>query len=641
MRNIIIGTAGHVDHGKTLLIKALTGVDTDRLQEEKKRGITIDLGFAQLELPDGSRAGIVDVPGHERFVKNMLAGAGGIGLALLVIAADDGVMPQTREHLAILSMLGIREGLIVLTKADLVEPEWAEAVIDDIREEVRGSFLESAQVAVVSAYTGDGIEALRQLLFERIGNAAGSNEARSFRVPIDRVFSVDGFGTVVTGTLIEGTLSAGDEVEVYPARLQSRIRSLQVHGRSVETAFAGQRVAVNLSGIRRDQLKRGDIVALPASMQCTRFIDVKLTNLPKSRRTLKNGSRLHFYHGAREGLCKLVLLGADALEPGQEAYAQLRFTEDFAVKKSDRFIVRFYSPIETVGGGVVLDANPRKHRRSDASVRQALAVREKGSESDTLLQAISDGSPAFTPEKEIQRQLSMEAGAFRDTLDALIAAGSAIRLSQRVVISAEYKQTLGLMLQKILRDYHAANPLQAGIRRDELRGRLLPGREISLADRALALYEQDGLIRTVGRKIALQAFQIQYTEAEQKVSREITALFRGEPYAPPSPDELLARYPREKALARRVFDALVDEGALMMVSPQVAFLTESVDAAWDELAKTAAQNGQITLAEFRDIIGTSRKFALPLLEYFDRQGRTRLLGDARVLVAGKGPKGQP
>lgn len=632
MKNTIIGTAGHVDHGKTLLIKALTGMDTDRLKEEKKRGITIDLGFAWLTMPDGERVGIVDVPGHERFVKNMLSGAGGINLALLVVAADDGVMPQTREHLDILSLLDIQQGIVVITKADLVEEEWIDIVKEDIAKAVKDTFLRDAPMVAVSSYTGQGIDALRALIFEKAQAAANHNLSRPFRVPVDRVFSVEGFGTVITGTLIEGSLSEGDEVEIYPSGLRSSIRNLQVHSQDVETAWAGQRVAVNLAGIKRDEVSRGDTIAAPRSMRNTRMLDVKIRALSEGKRTLKNGSRLHFYHGAREELCKLSLLGCDALSPGQEAYAQLRFTEEVAAKKGDRFIVRFYSPIETVGGGIVLDPSPQKHRRGDEQVRQALRVRETGSASENLLQAILDASPRFTQLAEVQKLLAMDSETFRQQLESLLAEGSVIRLSAKTAIAADFKDTLGRRLCKILRDYHAANPLQAGMRRDELRGRLMPGRELSLADKMLSLYEQEGLIVASGPKIALSDFRIEYSESEKKLRDEIGAQMLASEFTPPSPEELFAQRPKEKAAAKRVFDALLDTGVLTMVAPQMVFRAETVEKARAMVEAFAREHGQITLAQFRDMIGASRKYALALLEYFDRQGITRMENDARVLV---------
>ncbi len=632
MKNTIIGTAGHVDHGKTLLIKALTGMDTDRLKEEKKRGITIDLGFAWLDMPDGERVGIVDVPGHERFVKNMLSGAGGINLALLVVAADDGVMPQTREHLDILSLLDIQDGIIVITKADLVEEDWIEIVKEDIAKAVQDTFLRRAPMIAVSSYTGQGIESLRAMIFEKVQAAANHNLSQPFRVPVDRVFSVEGFGTVITGTLIEGSLSEGDEVEIYPSGLRRNIRNLQVHSRDVETAWAGQRVAVNLSGTKRDEVARGDTLAVPGSMRNTLMLDVKIRALSDCRRTLRNGSRMHFYHGAREELCKLVLLGMDALEPGEETYAQLRFTEEIAVKKGDRFILRFYSPIETVGGGIVLDASPKKHRRNDERVREALSVREFGSASENLLQAILDASPKFTQLAEVQKFLAMDGETFRDQLEALIADGSVIRLSAKTAIASDFKETMGRRLSKILRDYHAANPLQAGMRRDELRGRLMPGREISLADKMLALYEQDGLITASGLKIALKGFTIRYSESDRRLLNAMEAQFAAAEFTPPSPEELIAMFPKEKAAAKRVLDAMLDTGALTMVAPQMVFRCDTVDRAWRMVETFARENGQITLAQFRDMIGASRKYALPLLEHFDRLGWTRMDGDARVLA---------
>lgn len=629
-KNIIIGTAGHVDHGKTQLVKALTGIDTDRLQEEKKRGITIDLGFAYLDLPSGEKAGIVDVPGHERFIKNMLAGAGGIDLALLVVAADDGVMPQTREHLGILSLLGIQNGAIVITKADLADEEWIELVAEDIKKLAEGTFLQNAPVAVVSAHTGQGIDALRQLIFELIRQPE-NNTTRPFRLPVDRVFTVEGFGTVVTGTLIEGAMNEGDTVQLYPSGLASRVRNLQVHGSTVQTAWAGQRVAVNLAGLKKDEVARGDILAPPDSMQNTRMVDVKLTVLKDSARVLKNGSRLHFYHGSGEALCKLVLLGQNTLAAGSQGYAQLRFTQEIAAKKDDRFVLRFYSPLETVGGGVVLDANPQKHRRSDKRVLEALKVREAGSVADTLLQAIADGSPRFLTLPEVQKQLGLDDATFKAELEALIEQGSVIRLSTRTAIAADYRDTLGRQLQKLLRDYHTANPLQAGMRRDELRGKLLPGRENALADKVLALYEAQGLTVANGQKVALAGFEIQFSPVDKALYDQMAQLFLDAAFAPPTVEEAYA-LAKDKAAAKRVFDALVDGGVVVMAAQQMPFHARVVADAWQKLVDFVAQKGEITLAEFRDLTGTSRKYALPLLEHFDAKGQTKKVGDARVLV---------
>ena len=354
MKHVVIGTAGHVDHGKTALVRALTGVDTDRLAEEKRRGLTIELGFARLDFPDGSCAGVVDVPGHEKFIKTMLAGAGGIDLAMLVVAADEGFMPQTVEHLNILSLLGVRRGVVVLTKCDLADADWLAMARADLAARVKGTFLENAPVVETSAATGQGIEDLRETLHALVRQTREKSARVPFRLPIDRVFSVDGFGTVVTGTLIEGALHVGGEAELLPSGTRSRVRNLQVHGENTAIAVAGQRVAVNLAGIKKTDVIRGDTLAEPDSVRVSRLLDVRLSCLRDSERTVENGSRVHFCHGTAARLAKVVLLDRDALAPGESAYAQLRFTEDVAAKCGARFVIRFYSPLETIGGGIIL-----------------------------------------------------------------------------------------------------------------------------------------------------------------------------------------------------------------------------------------------------------------------------------------------
>ena len=385
MKHVIIGTAGHVDHGKTALIKALTGIETDRLQEEKKRGITIELGFAHLDWADGTQAGIVDVPGHEKFIKNMLAGAGGIDLAMLVVAADDGFMPQTVEHLDILTLLGVKDGIVVITKADTVDPEWLEMMQEEIHQRVEGSFLEGKPIMAVSAFTGQGIPELKEALHGLVHNASEKSMRVPFRLPVDRVFSVDGFGTVVTGTLIEGSMHEGDAAELVPSGAQTRIRNLQVHGKDVETAYAGQRVAVNLAGLKKTDIQRGDCVAKPDSVRTSRMLDVRLQNLRSSRRVIQNDTQVHLYHGASVLLAKVVLLGQDELRPGESCYAQLRLSESIATKKGDRFVIRFFSPLETIGGGVILDDQPRRHKRSDPNIQRILQLKESGSREDVAV----------------------------------------------------------------------------------------------------------------------------------------------------------------------------------------------------------------------------------------------------------------
>lgn len=629
MKNAIIGTAGHVDHGKTLLIKALTGIDTDRLKEEKKRGITIELGFAHITLPNGEIAGIIDVPGHEKFIKNMLAGAGGIDLALLVVAADEGFMPQTREHLEILSLLDIRQGIIVLTKKDLVDQDWLDYVSEEIRSEVAGSFLENAPILPVSSYTGEGIEALKSTIAERLQSVEPKNTQKPFRLPADRVFTMEGFGTVVTGTLIEGTLKEGDKVMLYPSGEAGRVRNLQVHGQSVEQAFAGQRTAVNIAGLKKNEVVRGDVLAQPDSMTPTLMMDVMLSILPNCARQITNGQRLHFYHGARDVLCKLVLLGNDELEAGKSGYAQLRFAEPVAAKQGDHFVVRFYSPLETVGGGVILDPNPVKHKRSDASVTRMLAIKESGSSADKLSQAILEASPRFEPLETVARRFAPGGEPIDEDLASLISDGSVVMLTEKIALHNEYLQTLQQSLTRMLSAHHKANPLQAGMRREEVRAKLVPNKDSALCDRVFELFEQRGLIRTDGLRIALKEFEVIYTPAQRKLADAILAIYRDGGFAPPSPDEIVQQFTKERDF-KQVSEALLADGHIISAAPQVAFSYENYLKALDLLRAAFTKTPQITLADFRDILDTSRKYAVALLEYFDRQGFTRKVGDARM-----------
>ena len=436
MKHVIIGTAGHVDHGKTMLIKALTGIDTDRLIEEKKRGITIELGFAHIEFDDHTQAGIIDVPGHEKFIKNMLAGAGGIDLAMLVVAADEGFMPQTVEHLDILTLLGIRDGVVVITKTDMVDEEWVEIVREDIAAHVKGTFLEGKPVLPVSAYTGQGIPELKKELQQRVSRVAVRNEQIPFRLPVDRVFSKDGFGTVVTGTMIEGNLSVGDPVELMPSGQRAKVRTLQVHNHSVEQAYAGQRVAVNLAGLRRDAVVRGDTLCKPDTLRLSRMLDVRLTDLKDSHRIIENGSPVHFYHGAAAHIAKVVLLEQDTLEPGQSGFAQLRFTEPVAVKRGDRFVIRFYSPMETIGGGVILDDCPPRHKRHQPEVIRALTIREGGSAGAQLQQLVEEYGYALPTAQTLAQRQSMPEEEMVRALEDLVNSGDLLEILPRRYLAA-------------------------------------------------------------------------------------------------------------------------------------------------------------------------------------------------------------
>ena len=637
MNHVIVGTAGHVDHGKTMLIKALSGIDTDRLKEEKKRGITIELGFAHLDLPDGQTVGIVDVPGHEKFVKNMLAGAGGIDIALLIVAADEGFMPQTREHLGILSLLDIPQGIIVITKKDLVDDEWLEMLIEDTKEEVKGTFLADAPILCVSAQTGEGIEDLRREIARQAALAPPKNLKIPFRLPIDRVFSIDGFGTVVTGTLTQGQMEEGADVMIYPEGRVTKIRNLQVHSHTVQQAYAGQRVAVNLANIKKSELSRGDTLAKPNSMDVTHMIDVRLEVLADSARSIENHSRLHFYHGARDILCKVVLLDRETLEPGQSCYAQLRFTDPVAVKRKDRFVVRFYSPIETIGGGVILEGNPRRHKRFDPAVLQELSIKESGSVTDKLLQALVDHAAAPVPVSALEKQLELSEEEEASTaLLQLVEQGQAAYVTDQVVLAQKTLDELASVLEQALEKYHRENPLQAGMKVEQTRPLLLKGKDPALCDAILGRLAEDGRIQLAAGRVAKPGFAVVFSPKHQRIRERLLTLYREGKFAPPQLDELYqSEFAKDAAAAKQVVEALVSSGELVLVSAQIAFLGEYYAQALSMLQDFVQEHGSISLAQFRDLLGTSRKYALSLLEYWDRQKVTKKQGEDRVLAEQK------
>jgi len=626
MKNIIIGTAGHVDHGKTALIKALTGIETDRIKEEKKRGITIELGFAYLDLPDGEKAGIIDVPGHEKFVKNMLAGAGGIDLALLVVAADEGFMPQTREHLGILSLLNISEGIIVITKKDMVDEDWLEIVCDEVRQEVQGTFLENAQIIPVSSYTGEGIEQLRQAIFTMIDQKTQiKNLDVPFRIPVDRIFSVEGFGTVITGTLIEGTMKVGDPVTVYPSRIESRIRNLQVHSQDVQEAYAGQRVAVNLAGLKKTDLNKGDVIAVPDSMHTTMMIDIHLTVLKDCDREIRNATRLHLYHGARDILCKIVLLDRDSVGAGESCYAQLRLEEEIAVKTGDRFVLRFYSPVETIGGGVILDSNPFKHKRNDAAVLESLKLKEGGSDREKISAALRDYSARFETLDFLQIQTGIPKEQFEQQINKLIKDKVAFRVSDNVVIHTDYLNRLKDSAVKLLESYHKENPLREGMKKDEFRNKLIKYEDISVVDKITDSLVNRKVLKYVNNCVALADFEVQQDNNQQEIEN---AFLQGG-FSPESPDQIAARFPKVKNF-KQVLESLVNTGKLVRVEEKILLHADYYNKALTLAKEHVDQNGQITLAEMRDLMGASRKFAVAVLEYWDKRGITKKVGDART-----------
>ena len=635
MKHVIIGTAGHVDHGKTLLVKALTGIDTDRLVEEKKRGITIELGFAHLDFDNGPQAGIVDVPGHEKFIKNMLAGAGGIDLAMLVVAADEGFMPQTVEHLGILSLLGIQDGLVVITKCDMADPEWVEMVKEDVRTHVEGTFLEGKPVFTVSAYTGQGIPELRQALKELVQKAAEKNMRTPFRLPIDRVFSVDGFGTVVTGTLIEGSVSNGDMAEILPGGVQARVRNLQVHDRDVETAYAGQRVAINLAGVKKADLGRGDVIARPGSVRTSLMLDARLQNLKNSQRTILSGSQVHLYHGSAVRLCKVVLLDRDALQPGESCYAQLRLTEEIAAKRGDRFVIRFYSPLETIGGGVVLDDLPRRHKRGDQAVLEALAIRESGSGDDQLVQLVAEHGHSLPTLEKLAAPQNLDREELGRSLEELTSAGKVLQPLPGRYLAASVFDAIWDSCRGLLEQYHRQNPLHAGMKVAELRQKLLKNTDQAVADAILAALAREGKIKAVADRYALADFAVHLTKRQSAIREKLLQTYRKAGLEVPGLDEVIASFPpAEQGDCRQVVESLVSGGGLVMLTPQLCLHSQVYAQVCDKTRDFMAEHQELTLAEFRDLLGTSRKYALAVLEYYDKNKILKKDGDVRRLGTG-------
>ena len=631
MKNIIIGTAGHVDHGKTALIKALTGIETDRIKEEKKRGITIELGFAYLDLPDGEKAGIIDVPGHEKFVKNMLAGAGGIDLALLVVAADEGFMPQTREHLGILSLLDIPEGIIVITKKDIVDEDWLEMMKEDIRAQVAGTFLENAPMIAVSSYTGEGIEELRQKIFALIDqNTQLKNLQKPWRIPADRVFSIEGFGTVITGTLIEGTVKVGDPVTVYPSGISTKVRNLQVHSKDVDTAYAGQRVAMNLAGLKKSDLAKGDVAAQPGSMINTMMVDVRMSILKDCERQILNNTRLHLYHGARDILCKLVLLDRDAAQAGDVCYAQLRLEEEVALKTGDHFVLRFYSPLETIGGGVVLDSNPFKHKRNDPVVLEDLKVKDTGSEKERIAVALREYSSKFESLDVLQVQTNIDREVFDKQIEKLLKDKTAYRISDSIVIHSDYITTLKESATRMLEAYHKETPLREGMKKEEFRGKLVRCDDIAIVDKLIDSLVNRKVLKIVNGCVALADFEVQANDNQQELMGKIEAVLKNAGIAVPSVAEVQQMFPKEKNF-KQVLEALINTGRLVRVEDKICLHWDVYADCYEKSRQYIQEHGQMTLAEFRDMMGTSRKYAMAILEYWDRRGITKKVGDARVL----------
>ncbi|NPV42876.1 MAG: selenocysteine-specific translation elongation factor [Firmicutes bacterium] len=630
MKHIIIGTAGHIDHGKTALIKSLTQIETDRLKEEKERGISIDLGFAYFDLPSGRRAGIIDVPGHERFIKNMLAGVSGIDLVLLVVAADEGMMPQTFEHLNILSFLNIKKGVIVVTKKDLVDDDWLQLVTQDIHEEVKGTFLEGSPVIPVSSKTGEGLQELVEVIDAMTEAIEPKDVSLPFRMPIDRVFTISGFGTIVTGTLISGRIRVNDEGEVMPQGYISRVRSLQVHGTDVNEALAGQRVAINLVGIKIDEIHRGDVFAQKGLLRNTEFLDCSLTLLKGITKPLKNLERVRLHIGAKEVICRCVLLDKKELNPGEKAFVQFRLEEPVAALPGDRYVLRTYSPLTTIGGGEVLKVSTKREKAFNKKIINELLLREKGTSEELLSYIIMEKSPDFPVEGELFNLYGRR--DFKATLERLIINCIVIkaRINQKdVFLHKDFLNRVENKIIEILREFHKKFPLKRGISKEELREKLkLPSQGFQLL---LDKYEKKGTIKSKEGIIALKDFQVSYSPEQEKLKVYIEDLYLKGGFTPPGIEELFNSINSSKEEIASIYNSMIEMGLLIKVREDIVFHSEYYSKAKELLLKYLKEKGKINLGEFRDLLKTTRKFALPLLEHFDDIRLTRRVDDERVL----------
>lgn len=635
MKNIIVGTAGHVDHGKTCLIKALTGMETDRLKEEKKRGITIENGFADMIYGDYNIS-IIDVPGHERFVKNMLAGIGGIDMVLLVVGLDEGVMPQTVEHFQILKMLDIRKGIIVFTKRDMVEDEeWIELVKEDAKGLVEGTFMEDAPTIEVSAFEGTGIEELKQLIVDNIDDSILKSDAKElFRLPVDRVFTIDGFGTVITGTLMEGTIRQGDELMVYPEGKVSKVRNVQVHNESVEAAFAGQRTALNLANLKKEDLERGSVLAAKDSLEPTMMVDVRLELFDDIDRNVLNNSRVHFFCGSSQALGKVVLLDRDEAEAGDTCYAQLRLEEAVAIKKDDRFIIRFYSPVITIGGGKILEVSPEKHKRFNEGVLESLAVKDNGHIKDITELVIAEKSRYLITLSALAAKLKLDKAELTTIIEQLVDEEKIVIVKKDYPLHKGYLKKISDYAVEILTEYHDKNSLSEGLNKEELKSKLLQKfrfTEPKVLEDILPEMEKAGIIKVGAKSVSLAGFTIKYSPAMQAMKDRIQKLYKKKGYEMPTVDEVL-QTEKDTANARHIIDAMVNQGELVRLNYQYCIDKDAFDTALESLKAKIKADGQITLAEFRDIIGTSRKFAMEILDYLDNSKITLKVDDARVLL---------
>ena len=632
MKHLILGTAGHIDHGKTSLVKALTGIDTDRLKEEKARGITIELGFAHLELLGGIQFGIVDVPGHERFVRAMVAGVGGMDLVMLTVAADEGIMPQTREHLDILRLLGVKSGLVALTKRDMVEREWLELVTEEVRDFVAGSFLEGAPILPVSSRSGEGLEELRAELARLADKADEKRREGYFRLPVDRVFTVAGFGTVVTGTLLSGEMRVGDELELLPSGREGRVRGIQAHGAKSELGQAGQRLAVNLQGIDLDEAHRGDVVVPRGVFRATRAVDVRLDYLASAPRELKHRATLRLHSATYEVPAQVILLDRDTLQPGDSAYVQLRLKEPALLLSGDSYILRMSSPAVTVGGGIVLDPFPPRRRRRNSEAIELLEAFGQEEQGRTIALIIAQSLLSGISFEDVLLRSGIPRKAAETATSALLSSGEVVQVTRepRMFLARGCFETLKKGLVEELTAFLDSNPLKEGMGKEELKTRMPKRSDPRFFTPLLSALEKDGMvipdrdIVKLGGRVARKSVQ------SEDLSGNMLLFLQESGSEPPTVREIMERFRCDEKAVRDNLALLARNGQVARISSDLFYASGALNCLREKLVALLKEKGEIIPTDYRDVTGLSRKFLIPLLEYFDSEKLTIRVGDKRV-----------
>jgi selenocysteine-specific elongation factor len=633
LKQFILGTAGHIDHGKTSLVKAISGYDTDRLKEEKLRGITIELGFAALDLPSGVHVGIVDVPGHEKFVKHMVAGATGIDIVAMIIAADEGVMPQTREHLDICTLLGVQHGMIVLTKIDAVDEEWRELVIDDIRKFVSGTFLEGAPLLPVSSLTGEGIPELIQTLDALCLQLSEKKPSGIFRLPADRVFTMKGFGTVITGTLISGKISVGEPVMIYPSGITTKVRGLQVHDRSVDEASASMRTAINFQGIEKASVNRGDVVARPDSLRSSYMLDVELNLLKSVDKPMKNRTRVRFHTGTAEIPCNLIFLDRESLDPGIATFAQIRLDTPVACVRDDRFVIRSYSPVRTLGGGRILNPVPQKHKRFRPETTAHLHTLLTADPEALIMEHAKHAAFDEISHSDLSVMTNLSGKRLDNALQSLLSKHILIQTDKdaRRYIHKETSEAFQAITIDRLKEFHKLNPLKSGMPKGELPSSFPPTLTNKLFNMMLTMVSQRNEIILSENFIRLPGHQVTLEADQSDLRKKFLGAYVQAGLQPPSFKELITELAVEAKEAKNMLMLLVSEGAIVKVKEDLFFDAQATINLKTRLIDYLKSNGEINTPQFKDMTGVSRKYTIPLLEYFDAENITIRIGDIRKL----------